>query len=86
MARIAGVDLPRNKSVKVGLTYIYGIGNVTSDRILAEAGVDPNIRSDDLTESQVAQIRSVIDNDCIVEGELRKTVSQNIKQIGRAHV
>lgn len=81
MARIAGVDLPRNKSVKVALTYIYGIGNITSNRILAEAGVDPNIRSDDLIETQVAQIRSVIDNSCIVEGELRKTVSQNIKRL-----
>lgn len=81
MARIAGVDLPRNKSVKVALTYIYGIGNITSNRILAESGVDPKIRSDDLTETQVAQIRSVIDNSCIVEGELRKTVSQNIKRL-----
>lgn len=81
MARIAGVDLPRNKSVKVALTYIYGIGNITSNRILAEAGVDPNIRSDDLIETQVAQIRSVIDNSCIVEGELRQTVSQNIKRL-----
>lgn len=81
MARIAGVDLPRNKRVLVALTYIYGIGTTSAKNILAEAGVDPNTRSDQLSETQVAQIREVIDRGYIVEGELRKNVSQNIKRL-----
>ena len=81
MARIAGVDLPRKKPMHVALTYIYGIGKNSANKILAEAGVDPTTRSDDLTETQVAQIREVIDRLCIVEGELRKDVSQNIKRL-----
>ena len=81
MARIAGVDLPRNKRINVALTYIYGIGLTSASRILAEAGVDPKLRSDQLSETQVAKIREVIDRDYIVEGELRKNVSQNIKRL-----
>ena len=81
MARIAGVDLPRNKRVLVALTYIYCIGTTSAKNILAEAGVDPNTRSDQLSENQVAQIREVIDRGYIVEGELRKNISQNIKRL-----
>jgi len=81
MARIAGVDLPRNKRILVALTYIYGIGKTSARNILAEAGVDPNMRSDQLSETQVAQIREAIDRGYIVEGELRKNISQNIKRL-----
>ncbi|PNU21595.1 30S ribosomal protein S13 [Geothermobacter hydrogeniphilus] len=81
MARIAGIDLPRNKRIEIALTYIYGIGRSTSQQILSKAGVDPNTRSDDLTESEVGQIRSIIDNDCKVEGDLRRDVTMNIKRL-----
>lgn len=81
MARIAGVDLPRNKRIDIALTYIYGIGKTSAMAILAEAGVDPSVRTDNLTETQIAKIREVIDRNYIVEGELRKIVSQNIKRL-----
>ena len=81
MTRIAGVDLPRNKRIHVALTYIYGIGKTSAMLILSEAGVDPGVRSDNLSETQVAQIREVIDSHHVVEGELRKTISQNIKRL-----
>lgn len=82
MARIAGVDLPREKRVEIGLTYIYGIGRVTSNRILAEAGVNPDTRVRDLTDEEVAKIRETIENDNIlVEGDLRRDVAMNIKRL-----
>ena len=81
MARISGVDLPRNKRVEVGLTYIYGIGRSLSNDILRKAGVDPNTRVRDLTESEVAALREVIDHDCQVEGDLRRAVQMNIRRL-----
>ncbi|MFQ6057757.1 MAG: 30S ribosomal protein S13 [Anaerolineae bacterium] len=81
MARIAGVDLPRDKRVEVALTYIYGIGNTRSKRILAETGVDPDTRVKDLTEAEVSQLRAFIDQEYRVEGDLRRQVSQNIKRL-----
>ncbi len=81
MARIAGVDLPRNKRVEIGLTYIYGIGRSTSRKILEEAGVDFGVRTDQLGEDQVAAIRKIIDRDYKVEGELRTAVSMDIKRL-----
>lgn len=81
MARIAGVDLPRNKPMEVALTYIHGIGRSSSRRILEAAGIDPRKRTDELNETEIASIREVIDRDCVVEGELRKQVSQNIKRL-----
>ncbi len=81
MARIAGIDLPRNKRIEVALTYIYGIGRSTSQEILGKAGVDFNTRSDDLTEAEVAKIREVIDREAKVEGDLRREVSMNIKRL-----
>ncbi|HDQ34754.1 MAG TPA: 30S ribosomal protein S13 [Chloroflexi bacterium] len=81
MARIAGVDLPRNKRVEIGLTYIYGIGLHTSQQILEQTGIDPDIRVNELSESQVALLREVIDRDCLVEGDLRREVQMNIKRL-----
>lgn len=81
MARIAGIDLPRNKRIEVALTYIYGIGRSTSQKILAEAGVDANTRSDNLTESEVARIRENIDKNVKVECDLRRDISMNIKRL-----
>ena len=81
MARIAGVDLPREKRVEIGLTYIYGIGRTSSNRILAEAGVDPNTRVRDLTDDEVKRISTVIEETQIVEGELRREVAMNIKRL-----
>ena len=81
MARIAGVDLPRRKRVEIGLTYIYGIGLTTSKRILAKLKIDPNTDTDQLSESEINNIRKVIDSDCKVEGELRTQVSMNIKRL-----
>ncbi len=81
MARIAGVDLPRNKHVVIGLTYIYGIGLSASKRILSKLGIAENLKTDDLTESDINNIRKVIDNDLKVEGELRTDVSMNIKRL-----
>jgi len=81
MPRIAGVDIPPNKRIEVGLTYIYGIGRFTSRRILTEAGVDLNKRSGDLTEQEIAKIRDIIEREHTVEGELRKEVQNNIKRL-----
>jgi small subunit ribosomal protein S13 len=81
MARIAGVDLPREKRVEIGLTYIFGIGRNRSNVILSKAKVAPDIRVKDLTEEQVSQISKVIDAEGRVEGDLRKEVSMNIKRL-----
>jgi len=81
MARIAGVDLPRNKRVEVGLTYIYGIGRALSNEILRKAGVDPDTRVKDLTETEVARLREIIDREYKVEGDLRREVQMNIKRL-----
>lgn len=81
MARIAGVDLPRNKRAEVALTYIYGLGRSSSRGALAKAGVDPNMRIKDLSEEEVTRLRTVIDTEYKVEGDLRREVSQNIKRL-----
>ena len=81
MARIAGVDLPREKRVEIGLTYIYGIGRVSSNKILEAAGVDPNTRVKDLTDDEVKKISAVIDETMMVEGDLRRDVALNIKRL-----
>lgn len=81
MARIAGVDLPRNKRVEVGLTYIYGIGRSTSREILARTGISPDTRIKDLAETEISQLREVITADYKVEGDLRREISQNIKRL-----
>ena len=74
MARIAGVDLPREKRAEIGLTYIYGIGKATANEILAKAEIDPNVRIKDLSEEQVNELRKIIDNDFLVEGDLRREI------------
>ena len=81
MARISGVDLPRDKRVEIGLTYIYGIGRSSSNRILAQANVDPNTRVRDLTDDEVSRIREVIDETQMVEGDLRRDIALNIKRL-----
>ncbi len=81
MARIAGVDLPRDKRVVVSLTYIYGIGSSTSRQILDEANVDPDVRVRDLAESEVSRLREIIDRSYRVEGDLRREVAMNIKRL-----
>lgn len=81
MARIAGIDIPRDKRVEVSLTYIYGIGLPTSKKILEEANIDGNIRVKDLTEDQINVIRDIINNKYLVEGDLRRDVALNIKRL-----
>ena len=81
MARIAGVDLPREKRVEVGLTYIYGIGLKSSQKILAQTGVNPDTRVKDLTEADVSKLREVIDNEYTVEGDLRRQIALDIKRL-----
>ncbi len=81
MARIAGVDLPKRKRVEVGLTYIYGVGPSTSKKILAKLNIDPNIKTDDLSESEVNNIRKILTDKHKVEGELRTDISMNIKRL-----
>ncbi|HRY12963.1 MAG TPA: 30S ribosomal protein S13 [Syntrophomonadaceae bacterium] len=81
MARIAGVDLPREKRVEISLTYILGIGRSSSQKILATAGINPDTRVKDLTEEEVAKIRAIIDKNYVVEGDLRRDVSMNIKRL-----
>ncbi len=81
MARIAGIDLPRNKRIEIALTYIYGIGRTTADRVLREAEVDPGIKTADLNDTEITRIRQVIDSTCKVEGDLRREVSMNIKRL-----
>lgn len=81
MARIAGVDLPGNKRIVIGLTYIYGIGSTISKRILEEAGIDFSVRTDDLTEGEVRSIRTILEEKYTVEGDLRRVVSQDLKRL-----
>lgn len=81
MARIAGIDLPKDKRVEIGLTYIYGIGQKTSAKILAETGVNPDTRVKDLSEDDVAKLREYIDHNLTVEGDLRREVALNIKRL-----
>lgn len=81
MARIAGVDLPRDKRVEIGLTYIYGIGLKSSQKILAQAGVNPDTRVKDLTDAEVNSLRETIDNEYTVEGDLRRQVALDIKRL-----
>ena len=81
MARIAGVDLPRDKRIEIALTYIYGIGLTTSQKLLAAAGINPDTRTRDLTEDEVVKLRDLIDKDVIVEGDLRRERSLNIKRL-----
>ncbi|HCD45161.1 MAG TPA: 30S ribosomal protein S13 [Lachnoclostridium sp.] len=81
MARISGVDLPREKRVEIGLTYIYGIGRTSSNRILTEAGVSPDTRVKDLTDDEVKRISTVITDSQIVEGDLRREIAMNIKRL-----
>ena len=81
MARIAGVDLPRDKRVEISLTYIYGIGRSVSQEILSQAEIDPNTRVRDLAESEVARLREIIDRNYRVEGDLRREVAMNIKRL-----
>ena len=81
MARIAGVDLPREKRVEIALTYIYGIGNKTADDIIKATGINPDTRVKDLTEDDIGKIRDYIDHELKVEGDLRREVSMNIKRL-----
>ena len=81
MARIAGVDLPRDKRIEIALTYIYGIGLTTSQRLLKETGVNPDTRTADLSEEEVIKLRDIIDKEVVVEGDLRREQSLNIKRL-----
>ena len=81
MARIAGVDLPRDKRVEIGLTYIYGIGRKTANDIIAATGINPDTRVRDLTEDDISKLREYIDHNCTVEGDLRRDVALNIKRL-----
>ena len=81
MARIAGVDLPRDKRVEIGLTYVYGIGQPTARKILEQAGINFDTRVKDLTEDEVSKMRQIIENDLTVEGDLRREIAMNIKRL-----
>jgi len=81
LARIAGVDIPRDKRIEIALTYIYGIGRTLSNKILAEAGINPDKRTNALSDEEIAKIRDIIENSYKVEGDLRKEVSINIKRL-----
>lgn len=81
MARLVGVDLPRNKRIEIALTYIYGIGLTTSKKILAGTGINPDTRSDDLTEEELVKLRDYIQENLHVEGDLRRDVQQNVKRL-----
>jgi small subunit ribosomal protein S13 len=81
LARIAGIDLPRNKRIEIALTYIYGIGHSTAKRVLQEAKVEPSTKTSELTDAEITGIRQVIDHTCKVEGDLRREVSMNIKRL-----
>ena len=81
MARIAGIDLPKNKRIEIGLTYIYGIGRTSATKILAETGINPDTRVKDLTEQDEAALREVIGRDYMVEGDLRRNVAMDIKRL-----
>ena len=81
MARIAGIDLPKEKRVEIGLTYIYGIGRTSATKILKEAGIDPDTRVKDLTDAEEAKLREIIGHEYIVEGDLRRNVAMDIKRL-----
>jgi small subunit ribosomal protein S13 len=81
VARISGVDLPKNKRMEVALTYIYGIGNTKAKQILKDAGVSPDTKTDELADSEISAIRSIIDKDIKVEGDLRREISMSIKRL-----
>jgi small subunit ribosomal protein S13 len=81
VARISGVDLPKNKRMEVALTYIYGIGNTKAKKILKDAGVSPDTKTDELADSEISAIRSIIDKDIKVEGDLRREISMSIKRL-----
>ncbi|WP_165052916.1 MULTISPECIES: 30S ribosomal protein S13 [unclassified Adlercreutzia] len=81
MARLVGVDLPRNKRIEIALTYIYGIGLTTSKKVLAETGINPDTRTDDLTEEDLVKLRDYIQTNLHVEGDLHREVSQNVKRL-----
>jgi small subunit ribosomal protein S13 len=81
VARIAGVDLPKDKKIGISLTYIFGIGPTSAKKILSEAGIDPNTKSNNLTESDIVKIRTILDRDYTVEGDLRRDVTMHIKRL-----
>jgi small subunit ribosomal protein S13 len=81
VARIAGVDLPKDKKNEIALTYIYGIGPTSAKKILAEAGIDPNMKSGNLTESDIVKIRAILDRDFTLEGDLRREITMHIKRL-----
>ena len=81
MARIAGIDLPKEKRIEIGLTYIYGIGRTSANKILAQAGISPDVRVKDLSEEDEAKLREIIDHDYTVEGDLRRNVAMDIKRL-----
>jgi small subunit ribosomal protein S13 len=81
MARIAGIDLPREKRVLIGLTYLYGIGRPTSEKILKKVNIDENTRIKDLTEDEVSRLRSILEDEYLIEGDLRREVAMNIKRL-----
>jgi small subunit ribosomal protein S13 len=81
VARIAGVDLPKDKKIEIALTYIYGIGPSSAKRILAEAGIDPMTKSNNLTESDIVKIRAILDRDFTIEGDLRRDITMHIKRL-----
>jgi len=81
MARIAGIDLPRDKRAVIGLTYIYGIGKPTSERVLAKANIDVNTRIKDLTEEEISELRTILEAEHLIEGDLRREVAMNIKRL-----
>lgn len=81
MARIAGVDLPSNKRIVIGLTYIFGIGSTKAKQILAEANIDPNLRTDNLSEGEIREIRQLLEEKYVVEGDLRRDVQMNVKRL-----
>jgi len=81
VARIAGVDLPKDKKIGISLTYIFGIGPTSAKKILSEAGIDPNTKSNNLTESDIVKIRTILDRDFTVEGDLRREVTMHIKRL-----
>ena len=81
MARIAGVDLPKDKKIEIALTYIYGIGPTSAKKILAEAGIDPTTKSSNITESDIVKIRAILDREYTVEGDLRRDITMHIKRL-----
>jgi small subunit ribosomal protein S13 len=81
LARIAGIDLPRNKRIEIALTYIYGIGRTSATRVLKEANVDPSTKTSELNDGEITSIRQAIDHTCKVEGDLRREISMNIKRL-----